>query len=278
MELAVEVGHHLPPLGLALSHVVKLPLDVGREVVVKYLREIFCQEVIDHHAGVGRDELATIASHSLRLDRVQHLPPFEGDDGKIPLLTLAVALDDVFALLDGRDCRGVGRWAAYAQFLKFLDQARLGVARRLLGVTLGRRHLAARQRLPDRHLRECHAGITACVVIVVGFAVDAQEAVKPDHFARCCECLGASLDGYLNVGLVDEGVGHLRGERTFPNQLVEPPLLLRALDVGVLHIGGADCLVSLLRTLGLGREVAGLDIALPHEVDDFLTARGKGKR
>ncbi len=57
----------------------------------------------------------------------------------------------------------------------------------------------------------------------------------------------AVADAYLHGGLFHLGVGHLRGYGAEAYQTVEFLLLSRPLDCLLVHIGGTDGLVGLLR-------------------------------
>ena len=251
--------------------------DLGREVVVEYLREVFGEEVIDHDAGVCGDEFAPVAAYRFGLGGVCHLAVAECDDCECLPFSLAVALDDVFALLYGRDGRCVGRWAADAQFFEFFDEAGFGVARRLLCVAFGGGDFAAGEPLSHGHGRQCAAVVLCLGVVVVRLAVEAQESVEPDDFARGGERVVCAVDGYPDVGLVDECVGHLRGERALADEVIEAFLLLCAVDGVVLHVGGAYGFVCLLCALGVCGVAACLDVFVAHEACDLVACGGKGQ-
>ena len=62
------------------------------------------------------------------------------------------------------------------------------------------------------------------------------------------------VDG--NTRLFELCFGHLRGGRTFPNQVVQLFFLLRSVYLSGIHIGRANGLVRLLRPLCVRVEVA----------------------
>ena len=61
-KVLVEVGNHTVPGLLAFGNLVKFFLDVGGEVIVKYLGEVHCEEVIDHGAYIGRHETCLLVA------------------------------------------------------------------------------------------------------------------------------------------------------------------------------------------------------------------------
>ena len=70
--------------------------------------------------------------------------------------------------------------------------------------------------------------------------------------------------------LFDFGVGHLRCDCPFPYQLIQPALRCVGGDDVFAHVGGADSLVSLLRSFGLGLVAAGLHVFVAIHVADFI--------
>ena len=62
------------------------------------------------------------------------------------------------------------------------------------------------------------------------------------------------VDG--NTRFFEQGFGHLRGDSSFPNQVVQLFFLLRSVYLGDVHIGWAYGLVCLLRPLSVCVEVA----------------------
>ena len=108
LEVVVEVLHHVRPLLLALGYLVELLLYLGREVVVHDAWEVFHEEVVDHDAYVGWQQLALVAARHLGAGGLGDGVALERVDGVVPLFALVVAFVYVFALLYGAYCGGVG--------------------------------------------------------------------------------------------------------------------------------------------------------------------------
>ena len=102
-EVFVERLHHLCPLLLALGNAVEVLFYLGCEVIVHDGGEVLHQEVVDHEAHVGRHQLAFLAAHLLGALLLADLFALQREHQILALLALLVALDDVFALLDGAD-------------------------------------------------------------------------------------------------------------------------------------------------------------------------------
>ena len=115
-------------------------------------------------------------------------------------------------------------------------------------------------------LARVYHGQSLCLgssVVVGRLSVDVQEAVEDGNLASCHEVLFVVADGNVGCGLFHLRVGHLRGDGALPDELVEALLCLCAVDGAVLHICGADSLVSLLRTLGICSVLACLAWRIP---------------
>ena len=63
-------------------------------------------------------------------------------------------------------------------------------------------------------------------------------------------------------------IGHLAGDGTLPDEVVEAALLLIAFDCLLIHIGGTDGLVSLLSAFRTGVVLTRLDVILAHLLSD----------
>ena len=101
METLIEVGDFLVPNDIALSHLIELVLDLGREVVVHDVGEILHQEVVYYHAHIGGDEFALLDTEELTLLARGDLAVLERDDFIFTLVALVLALLDIIALLNG---------------------------------------------------------------------------------------------------------------------------------------------------------------------------------
>ncbi len=181
----------------------------------------------------------------------------EGGEGGDQLFAL---LEDVAPLLDGVDDGGVGAGSANAFGFQRLDQTGLGVPGRRLGL------VADGVKFPTIHLFIHRKFGQQGVLIfqrsfgIVGpFYVCTEEAGEDHLAATGLEGGVFHLDG--DGAKFELGVGHLGGHGALPDQIVErlfvagEGLLLRGQH---LVTGGADGLVGLLGTLGLGRITPGL--------------------
>ncbi len=170
-------------------------------------------------------------------------------------------LPHVFAGLDRAHDRGIGRRAADAELFELLDQRRLGVAGGGLGVVPGGLDPDDLGVVALGQGRQELLGGLLLVVLVARLAVDLEEALVLDDGAGGGErgpTLGALDRG--RGGAESEGdrlaggVGHLRGDRALPDQLVDGEVLAAEF---ALHLfgsaeavaGGTDRLVGLLGPL-----------------------------
>ena len=264
LKVVVEGMDERCPVFFPLGHGVKVFFDVGREVVVHDFGEIFQQEVVHHEAHVGGYELVFLGPRGLGVRFVadgagrkrQHV-----DGARFSLL---FPLDNIFALLDGRDGGGVGRRTADAQLLHLVDERRLGVARRVLRVALLRAYLGGRELHALGHGGQQAPLGLVLVVGVVALAVDAQEAVELHHLARGRKLLPAAAHVDYGRRFFQFGVGHLAGYGALPYHVVEAFLLRGAVDGGAAHVGGAYGLVRLLGSLGVRVVSARVVVALAH--------------
>ena len=85
------------------------------------------------------------------------------------------------------------------------------------------------------------------------------------------------VNGYGYRCLLNLGVGHLRGGRALPYEVVEAALLQRALNLRAVHVGGTDGLVGLLGALRRGVILAHLRVLLTVELGDLLLGRVDGQ-
>ena len=167
-------------------------------------------------------------------------------------------LVDVAAVEDGADDRGVRRRAADLAVLELLDQGRLGVARRRLGLVA----LGGQRRGGHRGALGQVGQPGLDVVAALGRVVDVldvglEEAVEGDRAAARAEDRVAAVGGGTadaDRHRVADRVLHLRGDGAHPDQLVEPELLAgqAGLGGGAERLAGrADRLVRLLGVLDL---------------------------
>ena len=284
-ELLVEARHHLVPLRLAFGNLIEVLLHAGGEVIVHDVGEVLHQEVVDDDADVGGQQFALLRTGEFLLVLGGDFLSLQRVDGEGLLGALLVAFVHVFALLYGGDGGCVGRGSSDAQFFQFVDERCLGVACGTLAEAFAGRDFLSLQHVALLHLRQQVALQCVGLLVVGGLAVHLQEAVELHHFAggheqirSCCAfgTAGCSLlvpDFNLHRGLLQLGVGHLRGGGALPDEVVEATLLPGAFDVLLAHVGGAYGLVGLLGALRVGLEVARMAIVGTVETRDFLLAR-----
>ena len=200
-----------------------------------------------------------------------------------------VLLEDVAAVLDRPDDRGVRRRAADAPLLERAHERRLGEARRRRRLVSLRLQLDCTHLVALRQVRQPpFVVLTAAVArlrLVAALLIGGEEAPEGDHGARSCKL------GYLacrrGAGNADgDGlalrVGHLRCDRADPDQLVERALVRGQLAGDLLRRaegvpGGTDRLVGLLRVLDLALVAARLvgDVLGAEEVARLLPGGGE---
>ncbi len=181
----------------------------------------------------------------------------------------AALLVHVAAVLDGLDDRRVRRRAADAQLLEGLDQRGLGVARRRVGGVAVGGELEGLQPLPLGEVRQPALGVVGLAAgqLVHRFHVGLEEAGERDGApARGEHDVSAALRTTRPAGdpQAQRGaarVGHLRGHRALPDQLVEPEFV--AVELATHRVrgrerltGGPDRLVRLLGVLHLAGVLA----------------------
>ena len=252
-ELVPEGVHHLAPIARSGGDVVEFLLQPGGEAGVDIVLEEADQERGDQPSPVLGDEAALIET-------------------------------DVFAVLqDGQD-RGVGGGAADAEFLHFLDQAGLGVARRRLGEMLQRVDVAALQRVLGGHRRQ-HAVVVFSrgtgFRLVSVFAVELQEPVERDDGAVGAQGLALAVHD-IHDNLIQFRRLHLGRDGALPDQVVQAALVVRqAVDDAVGRasgLGRADRLVRFLGVLDFADVFArcGRDVVGAVGVFDVLADGGDG--
>ena len=268
VERPVEVADHLVPGKAALGHLVERLLHRGREAVVQDVRKIGGQEVGHHHPDVLGQQFLLLGSDLLGFHGAFDAAVAERELADVQRGAGLVALDDVAARGEGADGRGVGGRPADAEFLEFLDQARLAVARQVLGVFLqGGQELAA-ERLPLFETGQ--DGLHFFLLVVASLDVDFQESVEEDLLAGGQELPGDGLAADFHIGLLYHGIGHLAGDGPFPDEVVETLFCRCAFDVLIADVGRPDGFVGLLRAFHAGVVVAHLRIGCPVELRDHL--------
>ena len=227
-----EAGQELRAVLLARGDAVQVALHRGREVVVDQVRQVLLEQ--------ARHGERQPRGHQV-LAAVRHVP----------------------AVPDRLDGGRVGGGTADAEFLHGLDQRGLRVAARGLGLVavgggLGQRRGITLGDVGQGLLRVVLFRVVAA--LVAALLVGQAEARGGDDRARGrghhVVALAVDLDAgeHADRRRVAKGVGHLRGDRALPDQVVQGQLLLRE---GARHLagcteviaGGADRLVRLLRAL-----------------------------
>ncbi len=194
----VEPAQPVDPGALAVGDVVQVVLDRGGEVVVDQPGEVGLEQPDDRERRPGRHQRRAL-------------------------------LPDVAAVLDGLHDRGVGGRAADAELLHRLHQRRLGVAGGRGGAVPVRLEVARVEGVAAGQLRQPLLGVVALGRALVGVLdVGAQEAGEGDRAPGRREhdrlaARRAAADAHRDGGA--DRVGHLRGQRALPDQLVEPEFL-----------------------------------------------------
>ena len=158
-------------------------------------------------------------------------------------------LEHILAVQDRRDRGSVGGRAADAVLLHRADQRRVCIAQRrlsevlLLGKALQHHGLAL---LQLRQLEDL-----LLLVLVVRLLIDGRVAGELQAAGAGMELVAVRLD--LHADAVVDGVCHLAGQETAPDQAVEAVLLTGEVALDLLgrqvHVGGTDGLVRVLCTL-----------------------------
>ena len=227
-----EAGQELRAVLLARGDTVQVALHRGREVVVDQVRQVLLEQAC-HGERQPRGHQVLAA--------VRHVP----------------------AVPDRLDGGRVGGGTADAELLHGLDQRGLRVAARGLGLVavgggLGQGRGIALGDVGQGLLRVVLFRVVTALVATL--LVGQAEARGGDNRARgrgqhvVARAVDLNASEHANRRRVAEGVGHLRGDRALPDQVVQGQLLLRQ---GTGHLarraevvaGGADRLVRLLRAL-----------------------------
>src|SRR5262245_10319646 len=221
-ELVVKLLQRRRPCKLAVFDLVQFLLHPRRVLDVEQVGETLYQQVVDDRAEFGGPELA-----------------FD--------------LLDVFAILNDRHDRGVGRRPPDAFLLERLDQRGFGVARRRFGEMLVRRERVEFQLFALLDLRQFRrALLVVFVLLVLALFINREKAVELDH--RACGAERVLLaGGYINRGLVEDGGHHLRRDEPLPDQPVERQFVFLQIRRDAFRRafgrGRADRLVRVLRVL-----------------------------
>ena len=193
------------------------------------------------------------------------------------MLAFAVSTLYIATILDRLDRGSIGRGTADAELFHLAHHRSLRVAGRALCEALFPREGFERKgfALLDCGEELCHL----CIAFLSRrLHIDIEEASEGDHFALCGEGIVRTRDGDRDGRALDLCVRHLRGEGTLADQVIETLLLSRTTDTLAVDIGGTNSFVSLLRTLALGLEAAGLVVFLPRMLLDLTSDSAEGLR
>ena len=224
IEIAVEFSQQSLPILVAGLHLVQLFFHVGGEFHIHDLGKSLAHEVIDHRSQGGHAQILTL-------------------------------LDHILPVQNGGYRGGIGGGAADAVFFQGADKGRIRKMRRGLGEMLGGLHLFQIHRFPLLQGRQ--GRLFVLFFLIPALLVHGGIAGKFQAAGAGAEamCPGLQLGG----NAVIHGVCHLAGQKTAPNQPVQPILLSGEIALHLLgsqrHIAGTDGLVGVLSP-GLGLVLA----------------------
>ena len=133
---------------------------------------------------------------------------------------LFALLEDITALLNGVDDRGIGAWPADPFGFEGFDQSGFGVAGRWLGFVAGCIQRTAIDQLADSEFGQQLFLAVECGVRVVGALYIGTEKAREENRAPAGTKRGI-FDLNRGSAQLEPGVGHLRGDSAFPDQVVE---------------------------------------------------------
>jgi hypothetical protein len=250
----VEAPEPAVSLLVAVGDPVEVVLHAGREVVVHQTVEMLLEQLDDRERQEGRHERRAL-------------------------------LEDVAPVLDRADDRRVGRGPPDAPLLERPHERRLRVAWRRGRRVAFRLERRRGEVVAFMERRQAPLAVVLGGVLVAALLVGGEEASERDHGSRGAELgvlaargAGAEPDGHRLAA----GVGHLRGERPLPDQVVERELV--AVQLAGHIVGSAepvpgrpDRLVRLLRVLHLAVPAArlGRHGLLPEELACLVAGGGQ---
>ena len=278
MEGLVEISYLFVPLHFTFGYIVELAFHLGGKVIVHNIAEILHQEVVDHRAGVGRQQFALFGAGEFGLHFLAYLAFLEFYHIVAAFHAFFLAFHHIFALLYGGDGGRIGRRAAYTQLFEFLHQRSFVVAIWLLGEALGGCNEVGAEGLTHAQWRKHAQVVVGCRLFVGRLHIHAQETVEFEHFA--CSHKPIVAVRYIDVdsGLFYLGISHLRCYGALPYQVVEFLFLSGAGDVVIADIGGADGFVRLLCALRCCVIFAHLQILLSQIFGYLFLDGAYGKR
>ncbi len=175
---------------LSFLHIVQPVFHIGRKFNVYDIIKPFHHQAVDNLAqGRGRQTL--------------------------------VLFDHIVPVLNGRDDGSIRGRTSHAFLLHGLDQHRLGVPGRRLGEMLLLIHTPDGRLIPLLQVRQGRTG--SLHLLILPLFVHGNKAGKLQALMRRFKQMPAALR--VNRHGVINGIGHLRGQKTAPNQLVQPVLV-----------------------------------------------------
>ena len=172
---------------------------------------------------------------------------------------LFALLEDITALLNGVDDRGIGAWPADPFGFEGFDQSGFGVAGGWLGGVAGCIQRTAVDWLAGRKFGQQLFLAVECGVWVVGALYIGTEKAREENRAPA-GTKGGIFDLNRGSAQLEPGVGHLRGDGAFPDQVVERAFTAierQAIHRNHLVACWTDRLVRLLRVGCFGLVTAG---------------------
>ena len=219
------------PLRPATAYLVELVLESGRIVI----GDIAVEEALEK---AGQEAPALFCKEAVLFD--PHIGP----------------------VLERLDDRGVGRWAADAQFFHLLDQTGFAVARWWLGEMLDGIDGLLGRAVALGHGRQQASVIV--LVVIAAFLVERQKAGELHNLAIGTQTRLSSPVEHLHRGAFEPGGRHLAGHGPFQDEIVELRMVAGA-DGGLGEACGPDRFMRFLGILGLGlvdaravRDIAGI--------------------
>ena len=272
MKSFVEVFHDSSPFLLSVCHFIKLFLNIGCEVIIQNIREVFVQKVVYYSSDIRRNQFRFFCSYYFSMYGISYLFVFECQYIKWPLFSRFIAFLHIFTLLDGRDSRCICWRTPNSKFFQLAYQAGFGIAWRTLGEALCCYNIFMVKHLPFFQWGKQMAFIFLFGIIIIRLFIYTQEAIKGYYLSDCCESIIAGTDTDSSCCFFQFGFGHLWSNGTLPYQVIQPFLLWRSFHGSIFHIGRTDRFVRFLCSFGFCSEVARVHIPFAHHVDDSLFA------
>ena len=272
MECFVEGVHRIHPIFLTRSDFIKVLFLTGSEVVTQYFGELLNQEIVGETSQIRGQQFLRVMSRRFCFLFVRHMFSAQGQEVVFAFLSRNISSLHVAALLDCFNDSGIGGRTTDAEFLHLSYQCCFVVAIRRFGESLLRHNLFAFQGSPFLHLRQ-NSGIRFRF-IVRGLDVHSHETVKENHFSTCDKVVRKRVGCYFYTRALHLRICHLAGDSTFPNEFIQPSLILIGSGIMHLHICRSDGFVCLLRALAGGMVLASAMIVVSILRKDFLLCGG----